>query len=253
MIEVDNLCVYYGDRVVLDRLNFQVPPGKITVLLGRNGAGKSTLIKTLAGVHEKYSGVIRIDGIPAAEMPSFERAKKVAVVLTEYPKMPLTVEEIVASGRVPFANRFFRLDEEDQQSIRRVTEKLSLTPFMSRMFSTLSDGEKQRVMIARALVQESPVLLLDEPASHLDLPAMAEIFARLKSIARDGKTVLFSTHRFDFIFDLADYLILLDNGKAYAGTPDEILGSGKFRQVFSGDFLIFDERNKIFKLNIPDD
>ncbi len=248
MIELKGLNVGYKGKEILKDIRFFIPPGKMSVLLGRNGAGKSTLIRTIAGIHENYNGEILIDGVPVNSMSRRQRAKKLSVVLTQYPQMPLTVDEIIASGRIPFTNSLFRLNDEDRRIISETVAWLRLEPYSGRMFSSLSDGEKQRVMIARALVQQTPVLLLDEPASHLDLPAMAEILVWLKRLASGGKTVLFSTHRFDFIFDLADYLILLDRGKAYAGTTEEILQLGRFQEVFRGEFLIFDEENRIFKL-----
>ncbi len=252
MIEVSHLHIRYPGKTILTDASFHIRKGSLTALLGINGSGKSTLLRTLLGMHDMYEGEILIDKKNLKNFKTEEMARKVAVVLTEKPVVSMSVREMVATGRFPYTGRLDRLTDADNNIIRKTMAFTGLTGMENRDITTLSDGELQRVMLARALAQETPCILLDEPFTHLDISHRAEIILLLRKLAREeNKTILFSTHHIDFLFETADDFLLLHRQKLIQKNPQEVLNAGILEQMFHHKMLIFDKRNKIFKFRIP--
>jgi len=251
MLEVDIKRLFYPGKEVLSAVRFDLAPGTLNVLIGPNGSGKTTLLKALTGLHEGWEGHVLYNGHDLREMPDESLGRQVAVVLTDPVVTPMTVWDVLASGRFPYVNRFYRLTDEDYRRLEEVSEKWNLKPYWHQKITDLSDGERQRVMIGRALVQDAPVLILDEPDTHLDIMHRAELLAGLKQIAGEGKTVLLSTHYLDLFFDVADRLLITRNGTVWTGNPDEAVDEGILEEVFSGKLLTFDKEKRQFKWKRP--
>lgn len=217
VLNFKNLYTGYGDRVVSSGLTAGLQMGKVTCLLGPNGAGKSTLLRTLAGYQSPLSG----------EMDEIS-PETLGIVLTErIDAMGLSAREVVALGRHPYTGYFGRLGKEDEQ---KVAEALSLThteELACRAFSSLSDGERQKVMIAKALAQQTPIILMDEPSAFLDFPSKVELMLLLGELAhKQGKAILLSTHDVGIALKTADVLWLMLDGGMTIGTPKELEDSG---------------------------
>ena len=212
-----DLSTGYGNRVVSSGLTAGLCAGKVTCLLGPNGAGKSTLLRTLAGYQRALGG--RMDDVSPETL---------GVVLTERMEaMGLSVREVVAMGRHPYTGYFGRLTAEDEQVVDKAMRLTHTEVFANRAFQSLSDGERQKVMIAKALAQETPIILMDEPSAFLDFPSKVELMLMLHDLAHNqGKAILLSTHDVGIALKTADMLWLMQNGGMETGTPQELQESG---------------------------
>ncbi|HKP96189.1 MAG TPA: ABC transporter ATP-binding protein, partial [Fibrobacteria bacterium] len=201
LLKAENLAVGYraGDRRVLSGLDLELRPGELVCLLGPNGAGKSTLLRTLAGLQAPLAGRLTLGGEDFSLLPAAARARKTAIVLTERMEAGnLTVRSLAELGRHPHTGWSGRLREADREAVRRALMDAGAWELRDRLFDELSDGEKQRVMLARALAQEPALLLLDEPTAFLDLSRRVETMRTLRALARGrGRAVLLSTHDLD--------------------------------------------------------
>lgn len=191
--------------------NLVIDSGSLTALTGRNGCGKSTLLRVIAGTQKPLRGTVRIDGRPIDSLTPRHMARLVASVNTEPVKIErLTCRELVALGRSPMTGLFGRLDKVDRLAIDRALELVGMRAFASRQSSTLSDGESRRIILARALAQNTPVILLDEPTGFLDVPGRFEICSLLATLAHDeNKTILYSTHELEPAIRFADSIIFM--------------------------------------------
>lgn len=215
MIRIDNLSLAYrGGKRILTRGNATVPAGTLCALIGRNGSGKSTLLRAMCGTDRPESGRILIGGSDVTAARPAELARLLAIVTTERIRVArLTCRDVVALGRAPFTGGFGRLSAHDHKAVQQAMELTGCAAFASRAIATLSDGESQRVMLARALAQDTPVILLDEPTSFLDVPSRLGITALLASLAhQQGKTIVYSTHELELAYDRSDSVMLLDSG-----------------------------------------
>ena len=212
-----DLSTGYGNRVVSSGLTAGLCAGKVTCLLGPNGAGKSTLLRTLAGYQRALGG--RMDDVSPETL---------GVVLTERMEaMGLSVREVVAMGRHPYTGYFGRLTAEDEQVVDKAMRLTHTEEFANRIFQSLSDGERQKVMIAKALAQETPIILMDEPSAFLDFPSKVELMLMLRDLAHNqGKAILLSTHDVGIALKTADMLWLMQNGGMETGTTQELQESG---------------------------
>ena len=236
VIEAKDLTIGYrhGKRgeVVHSHLNFALCRGELTCLLGSNGAGKSTLLRTLAAVQPPLSGDITLLGKPLASYSPKERSWKIGIVLTDKTQAGgLSVRELVALGRQPHTGFFGRLGKEDHEIIDHALEAVGMAEKASKYTAELSDGERQKVMIAKALVQECPLILLDEPTAFLDVVSRIEIMTLLHRLAsEEQRAILMSTHDIEQALVLGDKLWLLKKGKGLECGVTEEIGRASCRE-----------------------
>ncbi len=214
---------YRGHRVVED-ISLSLPCGRLVCLLGPNGAGKSTLLRTLCGFQPPIAGTVTISGSDITTMSAAEVARLVSVVLTDRPLTPsLTAAEMVGMGRAPYTGFWGRLSDDDRRLISEAMQTVGIAPLATRRMGQLSDGERQKVMIAKALAQHTPVIVLDEPTAFLDYPSKVAVMKTLARLAHDeGKTILMSTHDLELAAQLGDELMKIENKHIRKITADEV-------------------------------
>ena len=214
---------YRGHRVVED-ISLSLPCGRLVCLLGPNGAGKSTLLRTLCGFQPPIAGTVTISGSDITTMSAAEVARLVSVVLTDRPLTPsLTAAEMVGMGRAPYTGFWGRLSDEDRRPVSEAMQTVGIAPLATRRMGRLSDGERQKVMIAKALAQHTPVIVLDEPTAFLDYPSKVAVMKTLARLAHDeGKTILMSTHDLELAAQLGDELMEIENKHIRKITADEV-------------------------------
>ena len=214
----------------------EICSGDFICLLGPNGAGKSTLIRTLAGIQAPLKGMVQLDHQPLDQLSPRARARKVSVVLTEMtPPGMLDAYSLVALGRHPYSGRFGTLGRKDRERITWAFEAVAASDLENRQVAQLSDGERQKLLIARALAQETPLMLLDEPTAFLDLPRQIELMLTLRKLAgRERMGILLSTHNLDLALRFADRIWLLhEDGTILQGYPEELAINGEISHTFS--------------------
>lgn len=214
---------YRGHRVVED-ISLSLPCGRLVCLLGSNGAGKSTLLRTLCGFQPPIAGTVTISGSDITTMSAAEVARLVSVVLTDRPLTPsLTAAEMVGMGRAPYTGFWGRLSDDDRRLVSEAMQTVGIAPLATRRMGRLSDGERQKVMIAKALAQHTPVIVLDEPTAFLDYPSKVAVMKTLARLAHDeGKTILMSTHDLELAAQLGDELMEIENKHIRKITADEV-------------------------------
>lgn len=238
ILSLTNLEVGYTtpERIsVLKDIDLNFKSGEMVCLMGPNGSGKSTLIRSISGLQAYYGGTIKIKNKPIEEFTKAEFAKQVSVVLTVIPFIGnLTVRQIVEMGRYPFSNWFNRLEKKDHEIVEKAIEVTNLETLSNKYFNTLSDGQKQKTLIARAISQDGEIIILDEPTSHLDLNNRVEIMNLLKDLAHSaGKCVIVSTHEMDLALQITDRLVLITSeGEIESGIPEDLVLSGKIDHTF---------------------
>lgn len=242
MIRIENLTLGYGPRTLLDGVSASIPAGALTALLGRNGTGKSTLLRALAGLGETRSGRIALDGRDLASLSPQRLAETVAFVTTERVRIAnLRCRDVVALGRAPYTDWIGRIGREDAGIVAGALAAVGMSDYAERTMDKMSDGECQRVMIARALAQQTPIILLDEPTSFLDLPNRYELCSLLARLAHDErKCILFSTHELDIALSLCDGIALIDPPALHHLPTSAMIRSGLIERLFSNDAVRFD-------------
>lgn len=260
-----NLCIGYHGRAnnlinrveakkIAGPINLELYAGKLVCLLGANGAGKSTLIKTLSGIQVPLSGQVFIEDKPISKLSPQELATKLSLVLTETVRSwNLDVYSLISLGRFPYTGWLGKLSDEDLAIINFAIEAVNLLDFINRKVDELSDGEKQRVMLARALVQDTGLIILDEPTAHLDIPNRISLMGLLHTLSREQhKAILISTHELDLALQIADEIWLFDgNGNLITGTPEELVMNDHFSSVFDKKGTLYDKSTGVFKMNAP--
>lgn len=214
-----------GKQTIVGKdLNANLYPNSITCLIGPNGAGKSTLLRTLANFQPPLSGNITLQGQPLCQYTQTDIARKVSIVLTNNSHIHnLSVYDVVAMGRSPYTGFWGTLNDKDKNIVEQCLESVNVTNLKDRQINTLSDGERQKVMIAKAIAQETPVIILDEPTSFLYYTDKVQIMLMLKKLAHEmNKTILLSTHAIDIALQTADYIWSLKNGELVTGSPEEL-------------------------------
>ena len=253
-----NLAVGYRGKksnvsILLDNLNLSVEEGELICLLGINGSGKSTLLRTIAGIQKPIEGEILIGDIPLASLVRIDIAKKLSVVLTEnFDVGSITVESIVSMGRYPHNNWLGILREEDFRIINNVFELTGLSRYRGANFLELSDGIRQKVMIARALAQDTPLILLDEPTVYLDIPNKLEIMQILRTLAKQlKKSIILTSHDLDLALQSADIIWLIGkDGKIEVDVPEDLVLNGHFESAFNNEEIKFNPQYGIFRMNL---
>lgn len=238
-------------KAVVVPVNLEISAGTFTVLLGANGAGKSTLMRTLAGAQPPLAGTVRICDREIKSITPRERARMISLVYTERTLAgALTVYETVALGRQPHTGFFGRLDRDDRRAVDAAIEAMGLKKLAGRHVATLSDGERQKTMIARALAQATPVILLDEPTAFLDVASRLDTMDMLDRLAhRDGKGILLSTHDTGEALSVADCAWLLPgDGRVVTGRVDTLSDDGSLASLFAGRGVTFDPVARDFRL-----
>ena len=254
MLQISDLTIGFenqqGSRLLIQQLSVEVNAGQLGVVLGRNGTGKTTLLRTIAGFQKPLAGAINLHNRPLREYSAKVRAQQFSLVLTERVNLNyFTVRDLIALGRYPYTGFLGRLSEADERMIQEVAEAVGVWHLADQTLSRLSDGEHQKVMIARALTQDTPLLLLDEPTAHLDMINRIEIFRLLRDISsRLQKTILCATHELELALRIADIMVLLDGqGNVAVGTPNELLQDGSFERIFAAEGLQFSRTNLRFE------
>lgn len=231
-----DISVGYGRRVLVSGLDVVLPAGELTAIVGRNGTGKSTLLRVLSGLAKPLSGEITADGVRLDGAAPRRLAETIGFVSTERVRVTnLKVRDVVSLGRTPYTNWIGSLTPADEAAVDVALAMVGMAAFACKEMDTLSDGEAQRVMVARVLAQDTPVILLDEPTAFLDLPNRYEVCLLLRRLARErGKTVVFSSHDLSIVMELADRILMLDPVAPRFGTPAELLADGSLSRIFEG-------------------
>ena len=255
ILHINKLSIGYGKgkraKVVHDKLDAKMFPGELVCLLGENGTGKSTLIRTICGFQPALGGEATLLGKNLLQLSERELSKLAAVVLTDRVIVPnATVEELVGLGRSPYTGTFGILNDEDKEIVHTSIEKCGILHKKKERLSNLSDGEKQKAFIAKALAQDTQIIILDEPTAFLDMPARVEIMQLLRQIAnKSGKSVLMSTHDLDLALQMADKLWLLSPEKSLlSGTPEDLLLKNEFQSIFKNRGIEFDNKTGLFRV-----
>lgn len=249
-IALNHITLSYGQRILLREVSARIEPGSLTALLGRNGTGKSTLLRAVAGLGPVAAGSIDLCGRPLPSLPPRLRAQTVAFVTTDKVRIAnLAAEEVVALGRAPYTNWIGRVQEIDRDIVARALELTGMSAFARKTMDTLSDGECQRIMIARALAQDTPVILLDEPTAFLDLPNRYELATLLRRLAHEEhKCILFSTHDLDVALSLCDTIALIDPPALHHLPVAEMVEAGHIGRLFSGCNISFDAATQTVRI-----
>jgi len=258
IIQVRDLTIGYGKQkntiAIQKNLNLSIYQGELVCLIGPNGCGKSTLLRTMSGLQPPLRGEVIIDGLPLDKQPLKKRASLIALVLTERVEVAnLTVFNLVSLGRNPYTDWLGNLTEEDKQVIRTAISQVHLEGYEEKFIDELSDGERQRAMIAKALVQDTPVILLDEPTAHLDLPNRVEVMILLHTLAKEtNKAVILSTHELDLALQSSDKLWLMSLRDGIAvGMPEDLILDNHIQTVFANKSFYFDGATGNFIMKHP--
>jgi len=255
IIKATNLSIGYTSKkevkTIASNLNIDLNAGNLVCLLGKNGIGKSTLLRTLTKVQPSLEGEIFINSNNLEKLNYKGFSKMVSLVLTErLPDNSLTVFELVALGRQPYTNWIGYLTTEDLQIIDDAFEKTATKHLINSKCYELSDGQLQKVLVARALTQNTPIIVLDEPTAHLDIHHTIETFTLLKKLAKNfNKTVIVSTHEINLALQLADELWLMTPTQFVSGKTDTLISNNSVQQLFDSNLISFNKTLKQFTIN----
>lgn len=255
-IRLRDLSIGYPDKHntkrVAEHLNASIHSGELTCLLGTNGVGKSTLLRTLSAFQPPLGGTIDLLDRPLSTYDDRQLATVIGVVLTEKSDIRnMTVEELVGLGRSPYTGFWGTLKESDRRIVHEAIARVHIEPLTQRMVHTLSDGERQKVMIAKALAQETPIIFLDEPTAFLDFPSKVEVMQLLHNLTHTlQKTVFMSTHDLELALQIADKIWLMDRTNGIAiGTPEDLSLEGKLSSFFSRKGITYDTETGFFRID----
>lgn len=242
-LELEAISTGYETKVVSQNISLSLPEGKLVALLGPNGSGKSTLLKAIAFGDTLLAGEISVAGQALSGLSYAQRARVVSIVLSQAPvELRMSVEEVVAIGRSPYLNAMGRLDQQDKKIIDQALRLCQLEGYEKRKIHTLSDGERQRVMIARAIAQDTPLIILDEPTAHLDIIHRVSLFSLLRDLTHSiRRTIVLSTHELHLAVQWADTLWLINRmGELSHGIPESLAMSGQLGGLFESKDFRFD-------------
>lgn len=256
ILNLKNLTTGYKSKgsssVVTSNINAELYRGELVCLIGPNGAGKSTLMRTISGSQKPLAGEVFLDGVDIYSIPPKKLAKNLSVVLTERVNAGmLSAYEVIALGRYPHTNWSGKLDTQDHRIIQEAIEMTGAQDLVERSLSELSDGERQKIMIARAFAQEPEIMILDEVTAFLDLPRRVEIMKLLRNMASESKkSILLSTHDMDLALRGSDRIWLLPkDGSLHIGSPEDLVLNGSFEAAFESEGINFDKQSGSFNIH----
>lgn len=235
MIRFHNLKLGYENRTLISDLTAEIGAGQLTALVGRNGTGKSTLLRAIAGLGEVLDGQITISDEALPTLSAERMARLVAFVTTDKVRIAnLRCSDVVALGRAPYTNWIGRMQQADQKIVEESLAAVGMSDYANKTMDKMSDGECQRIMIARALAQQTPIILLDEPTAFLDMPNRYELCTLLRRLAHEeGKCILFSTHELDIAVSLCDSIALIAPPQLHIMPTADMVRSGHIERLFS--------------------
>ena len=241
MLSFHHIISGYDRPLLQEAFSGTLEKGRLVALLGRNGCGKTTLIHTTVGFVAPLEGQIRIDNRPVGTLSIKERAKLMSIVGTKAVQSPyMCVYDLIALGRYPYLSFMGRLQDKDRVFIEEIVQVLGIEHLQYKRISSCSDGEQQLVQLARALAQDTPIILLDEATAHLDFVNKVKIFERLQALAKNqGKLILMSTHDLHIALRYADSVLLFEEGRIVCATPDYLVEKGLISRVFETEGLRF--------------
>ena len=255
ILSTSNLSIGYKTKsstiIIGKNLNVNLREGKLIALIGANGIGKSTLLRTITGIQKPISGTVLLNEKNIHELNSLTLAQNLSVVLTEkLPPSNLTVWELIALGRQPYTNWIGKLTPKDISKVNEAIELTQIGHLKSKMHYEISDGQLQIVLIARALAQDTPLIILDEPTTHLDLLHKVVLFKLLKKLTQEtGKCILFSTHDIDMAIQLSDEMIIMTPKTIVQDQPCNLILKGSFNSLFQDEHIVFDSEKGKFVIN----
>lgn len=252
ILTASNLSIGYATKkekvVIAKELNLNLEAGKLIALIGENGIGKSTLLRTLSGIQKPLEGTVNLDNKNIKEYTQADLAQNLSLVLTEkLPPSNLTVFELIALGRQPYTNWLGKLTEDDLKKIHEAITLTQIEHLSNKKYYEISDGQFQNVLVARALAQDTPLIILDEPSTHLDLFHKVSLFKLLKRLASESnKCILFSTHDIDLAIQLSDDMIVMKESSVVQDQPCNLILSGIFDTLFKDENIKFDSEKGKF-------
>jgi len=254
-VEIKDLSIGYQERkrckAIAQGLNSSLFSGELTCLIGANGVGKSTLLRTLAAFQTSLSGEIQVMDKEVSTYSGKELSKIIGVVLTEKVEVrDMSVVELVQMGRSPYTGFWGKYSPEDEQKVEEAMLQVRISDLAHRSIQTLSDGERQKVMIAKTLAQQTPIIFLDEPTAFLDFPSKVEIMRLLHRLSKkSNKTIFLSTHDVELALQIADQLWMMDRKKGLlTGTPEELIRNGTLEKFFQCEGVVFERETGFFKM-----
>lgn len=254
VLKTEDLSIGYRkkkkEQIVASNINIEINRGELVAVIGVNGAGKSTLLKALSGIIQNIEGEVFIGKNRLSETEPDKLAKTISLVLTEQlVSKNLSVMELVALGRQPYTNWIGRLTKNDLKKIMLAINLVNIEEIKNKKCHELSDGQFQKVLIARALAQDTSLIILDEPTTHLDLYHKAYVLKLLKKLSKEtNKAILFASHEINLAIQLCDKLLILKDKKALFGTPDELIKTDGLSDLFPKKLIQFDKESSSFKI-----
>lgn len=254
VLSVHNLAIGYTSKheqnVISKSISFDIPKGQLIGVIGKNGIGKSTFLRTISGIQPRLEGKILLNENALESYSTKELAKHIGIVLTErLPESNLTVYELISLGRHPYTNWIGKLSTRDKEIINRAIEHTQIEHLIHKKYFELSDGQLQKVLIARAIAQNTDIIILDEPTAHLDVHHTAETFNLLKTLSTEfNKTIFVSTHEVNLALELSDIIFAFSSSELLIGTSSEIAQSEQLQNLFDSDLIRYDAESKQFKI-----
>ena len=250
ILSTRNLTIGYDDKLVVKNIEINIHLGELIAVIGVNGSGKSTLLKTITKELDAISGEVFLEDVSLEKISAKEISEIISIVLTEtHFSKNLSVKELVALGRHPYTNWLGVLSKKDKDAIQQAIDLIDLQDLAHRKCSSLSDGQLQKVMLGRALAQDTPLIILDEPTTHLDLYHKAFVLKLLQKLSKTTqKAIVFATHEINLALQLCDQIILVNGGKVIQLTPENLIKEKHLEHLFPSDLIQFDAVSKSFKI-----
>lgn len=254
VLHTENLSIGYKTKsetnTIIQNCDIQLQKGKLVALVGANGIGKSTLLKTITGIIPTIEGTVFLNSKKIQSFIPKDLAQELSIVLTEsLPPSNLTVYEIVALGRQPYTNWLGTLSEEDKLKVEEAISLTGIEDWQHKKHYEISDGQLQKTLIARALAQDTSLIILDEPTTHLDLVHKVSLIKLLQKLTHEtGKTILYSTHDIDLAIQLCDEMIVLTKNKLIQDQPCNLISNDVFAELFQNESIFFDKTTGRFKV-----